>query len=140
MGEPLRAALSLHFGSEERFKSRFMQHAMAVFGSGYTWLVDNDGQLQVVNTFNGQTVYGRPRVTPLLVCDVWEHAYWTDFEDRRAEYLNNWWKIIDWEFVETEYLKIDRSSRYPVGSREAQVPWRVKEELLFAKKDRGDSS
>jgi superoxide dismutase, Fe-Mn family len=135
MGEPLRAALQLQFGSEDRFKSRFMQHAMAVFGSGYTWLVDNDGQLQVVNTFNGQTVYGRPRVTPLLVCDVWEHAYYTDFEDRRLEYLNNWWKIIDWEFVETEYLKIDRASRFPASARENNIPWKVKAELNFAKKD-----
>lgn len=84
---------------------------MALQGSGYTWLVDNEGQWEIMNTFNTQSPLAMPGVTPLLVLDVWEHAYHGDYEDRRQEYIENWWKVVDWEYVEDQYLKIDRTHK-----------------------------
>jgi Fe-Mn family superoxide dismutase len=84
---------------------------MALQGSGNTWLVDTNGQWEIMNTFNSNTPLASPNLTPLLTLDLWEHAYHGDYEDRRAEYIENWWKVVDWNFVEDQYLKIDRNHR-----------------------------
>jgi Fe-Mn family superoxide dismutase len=89
-------ALNLHFGGVEKFREKFSHNALAVFGrwgkrveigelrwidSGWTWLVDNDGQLEIVNTSNAATpITLGPNVTPLLTLDVWEHAYYVDHQ------------------------------------------------------------
>ena len=73
----LADALTLHFGSVEKFKEKFSQNAIANFGSGWTWLIDNDGQLEIYNTSNaGTPLTLGSSVTPLLTIDVWEHAYY----------------------------------------------------------------
>jgi len=90
---------------------QFSQFAMALQGSGYTWLVDNEGQWEIMNTYNTQSPLSMPGITPLLVLDLWEHAYHGDYEDRRAEYIENWWKVVNWNFVEDQFLKIDRTHR-----------------------------
>jgi Fe-Mn family superoxide dismutase len=100
----LKARIEASFGSVDAFKQRFSENALALFGSGWTWLVDNNGKLEIVNLSNA----GNPMVdgkVPLLTCDVWEHAYYLDHQNRRVDYVNEWWKHINWQFVESNLLK-----------------------------------
>jgi superoxide dismutase, Fe-Mn family len=87
------------FGSIGELKSRFIQAATSLFGSGWVWLVDNmDETLSIISSPNA----GNPVTEgkkPLLVLDVWEHAYYIDFRNRRPDYAEAFWKIIDWGFV-----------------------------------------
>ena len=104
-------ALNLHFGSVDKFKEKFSQNALAVFGSGWTWLVDNDGQLEIVSTFNaGTPLTMGPTVTPLLTLDVWEHAYYPDHQNRRAEFVKTFWEVVDWSALDARYKAIKRST------------------------------
>jgi Fe-Mn family superoxide dismutase len=95
----LGQALNAAFGSYDDFKKEFLSKATTLFGSGWTWLVKNkDGSLSVEQTKDA----GNPLTsgqTPLLTCDVWEHAYYIDYRNRRPDYLENFWKIINWAFA-----------------------------------------
>ncbi|UTJ07738.1 superoxide dismutase [Arcobacter roscoffensis] len=87
------------FGSLDEFKKDFIDKATAHFGSGWAWLVkDADNKLSIISTANAQTpiVDG---LKPLLVCDVWEHAYYIDYRNARPNYLENFWKLVNWDFV-----------------------------------------
>lgn len=99
----LTAAINQKFGSIEKFKEEFTKSALALFGSGWTWLVKNkDGSLAIVNTSNA----GNPLVEghiPLLTCDVWEHAYYIDYRNARAKYLEVFWQIVNWQFVSNNF-------------------------------------
>lgn len=101
-GEPggaLGERLARSFGDFARFKADFERMALAVFGSGWVWLVQRpDGALALVGTGNaGSPLTGDD--TPLLACDLWEHAYWGDYRGDRARYLEAFWKLVNWEFV-----------------------------------------
>src|SRR5215510_2162816 len=87
------------WGSFDGFKEAFSRSAVANFGSGWTWLVKKvDGSLDIVNTSNAQTpLTGADK--PLLACDVWEHAYYIDYRNRRADYVAGFWKLANWDFV-----------------------------------------
>ncbi len=99
----------LHFGGFEKFKEKFSHNAVSVFGSGWTWLVDNDGQLEIMNTFNaGTPLTAKPHVTPLLTIDVWEHAYYPTMENRRADFVKAYWSNVDWAAMEQRYKSIKR--------------------------------
>ena len=93
-------ALVKAFGGLEDFKKQFTESAIGNFGSGWTWLVkDADGSLAIVNTANA----GNPMTdgkTPLLTCDVWEHAYYVDYRNARPTYLEHYWALVNWDFVE----------------------------------------
>lgn len=95
----LAAAIDATWGSFDAFVEAFTASAAGNFGSGWTWLVKNaDGSLAIVNTSNA----GTPLTTdakPLLTCDVWEHAYYVDYRNARPKYLENFWKLVNWEFV-----------------------------------------
>ncbi|MCP4286133.1 MAG: superoxide dismutase [Fe] [Gammaproteobacteria bacterium] len=97
----LAAAIEKAFGSFEEFKKAFSTSAATNFGSGWTWLVKNsDGSVEIVNTSNA----GNPLTngkTPLLTIDVWEHAYYIDFRNARPKYLEEIWKLVNWDFVAT---------------------------------------
>ncbi|MDD2791379.1 MAG: superoxide dismutase [Sulfurimonas sp.] len=87
------------FGSEEEFKKLFLAKALALFGSGWVWLVlSKDGKLAISEYSNADNPLRHDEI-PLLACDVWEHAYYIDYKNARAEYLEGWWKLINWEFV-----------------------------------------
>ncbi|MDD2906861.1 MAG: superoxide dismutase [Sulfurimonas sp.] len=87
------------FGSDEEFKKLFLAKAMALFGSGWVWLVLNkDGNLAIAEYPNADNPL-RHNEIPLLTCDVWEHAYYIDYRNGRADYLQGWWRLINWEFV-----------------------------------------
>ena len=105
-GEPegeLREAIDRDFGSFENFKKEFVDAGVKLFGSGWVWLSrDNDGKLFITQEGNA----GNPitkGLTPILTFDVWEHAYYLDYQNRRADALNALWDIIDWPIVEGRY-------------------------------------
>ena len=81
----------------------FLAAALANFGSGWTWLVVGaSGALQIVSTDDADTPIAHG-ITPLLTVDVWEHAYYIDYRNARAKYLEAWWEIVDWTFVESQF-------------------------------------
>ena len=95
----LAEALSKDFGTIEKFQEQFTQAATGLFGSGWTWLVkDNQGKLSVASEQNAGNPL-RKGLTPLLVIDVWEHAYYIDYRNRRAAYIAAFWELVDWNKV-----------------------------------------
>ena len=95
----LRHALDNAFGDLEAFRNQFTRAALGVFGSGWAWLVMNDdGSLEVTTTANGNTPLTEGRLA-LLACDLWEHAYYIDYRNDRANYLQHFWPLVNWEFV-----------------------------------------
>lgn len=104
--EAVKQALSKDFGSLEGFQKKFQENATLLFGSGWTWLVKGgDGKLSIVNTTNAGTPLVTGDQTPILTCDVWEHAYYLDHQNRRPDYLSAWWQVVDWQFVEENLSK-----------------------------------
>ena len=105
-GEPegdLRKAIDEQFGSFDDFKKAFVQAGVGLFGSGWVWLSrDNDGKLFITQGQNAMNPL-REGLTPLLTFDVWEHAYYLDYQNRRADALNALWNIVDWDIVASRY-------------------------------------
>lgn len=92
-------AIKSEWGSFEKFKEEFTKSAVANFGAGWTWLVKNkDGKLAIVNTSNAQTPL-TTGATPLLTVDVWEHAYYIDYRNERPKFINGFWALVNWDFV-----------------------------------------
>lgn len=99
MDDEFAKLLHKTFGSFEQFKDQFSKAAIGTFGSGWAWLVKNkDGSLAITSTSNAQTPMTSGQ-TALLTCDVWEHAYYIDYRNVRPKYVENFWKLVDWEFV-----------------------------------------
>ena len=105
-GEPtgkLAETIVKQYGSFNGFKEAFSKSAATLFGSGWAWLVKKpDGSLDIIQESNA----GNPLkkgFTPLLTCDVWEHAYYLDYQNRRPDYIESLWKIIDWKVVEHRF-------------------------------------
>lgn len=101
-GLELAEALKRDFGSIEEFEDKFQEAALSVFGSGYAWLVFKNGKLSIVKTAN-QNVPLKCGFYPILLVDVWEHAYYLKYQNRRAEYLEQYMEIIDWERANERY-------------------------------------
>jgi len=101
-GEPtgaVAAAITASFGSFAAFKEAFTKAAGTHFGSGWAWLVkDAGGALKVVGTHDADTPVAHGQ-TPLLTCDVWEHAYYIDYRNARPDYIASFWKLVNWDFV-----------------------------------------
>jgi Fe-Mn family superoxide dismutase len=99
----LANAIDRTFGSFEEFKEAFAKCAVTTFGSGWAWLVKNaNGSLELVSTSNA----GCPLTagqTPILTCDVWEHAYYIDYRNARPKYLEAFWALVNWEFASANY-------------------------------------
>ena len=95
----LGEAIDHDLGSFETFKDQFTAAAVSNFGSGWTWLVKNNaGGLEIVNTDDADNPMTQDYL-PLMTCDVWEHAYYVDYRNKRPDYLAAFWQLINWEFV-----------------------------------------
>jgi Fe-Mn family superoxide dismutase len=106
-GEPqgaLAKAIESDFGSFTSFKSEFEKAAMGRFGSGWAWLVEKGGKLSVISTANQDNPLS-DGFKPLAGIDVWEHAYYLKYQNRRAEYAAAWWNVVNWEAVASRYGK-----------------------------------
>jgi Fe-Mn family superoxide dismutase len=105
-GEPtgeLANAINRTFGSFEEFKEAFTKCAVTTFGSGWAWLVKNpNGTLELVSTSNAGCPLTEGQ-TPLLTCDVWEHAYYIDYRNARPKYLEAFWNLVNWDFAAKNY-------------------------------------
>jgi superoxide dismutase, Fe-Mn family len=100
----LALAIAKRFGSLTEFKAQFNQSATTLFGSGWTWLVKkNSGELEIINSNNADNPLKQGHKA-LFTCDVWEHAYYIDYRNARANYLEKFWEIINWDFAEKNYL------------------------------------
>ena len=100
---PLADAIVKAFGSFAEFKEKFSASAVGNFGSGWTWLVKaDDGSVEIFNTGNADSAIAHGK-TPLLVIDVWEHAYYVDTRNARPSYVENWWNLVNWEFAAANY-------------------------------------
>jgi Fe-Mn family superoxide dismutase len=109
-GEPsseLRAAIDRDFGSLDQFKAAFKAAGLTRFGSGWAWLiVTPERKLKIVSTANQDNPLMdvvSDRGTPLLGNDVWEHAYYLQYQNRRADYLDAWWQVVDWKVISARY-------------------------------------
>ena len=106
-GEPrgeLGKAIAASFGSFGAFKEQFAKAALGQFGSGWAWLVWDGGKLMIEGTPNQDTPLSAGK-TPLLGLDVWEHAYYLKYQNKRADYITAWWNVVDWDFVAGRYAK-----------------------------------
>ncbi len=104
-GEPsgaLADAINRDFGGFAEFKASMTQAAATVFGSGWGWLVKNDGKLEVVQRANQDSPL-MDGLAPLLGVDVWEHAYYLNYQNRRPDYLAAWWNVVDWDAVSARF-------------------------------------
>lgn len=105
----LADAINASFGSFEEFKSKFTNAAATRFGSGWAWLIVNDGKLAITSTPNQDNPLmdvAEVKGTPVLGLDVWEHAYYLKYQNRRPEYIDNWWKVINWDEVSSRLSSV----------------------------------
>ncbi|HEX2997436.1 MAG TPA: superoxide dismutase, partial [Anaerolineales bacterium] len=104
----LSKALEASFGSFDAFKTEFEKAATTRFGSGWAWLVRKGDGLAVVSTANQDNPYSDGLI-PLMAIDVWEHAYYLKYQNRRPEYISNWWNVVNWEAVAAKYNEAKKS-------------------------------
>jgi Fe-Mn family superoxide dismutase len=105
-----KEAIITSFGSVEAFKTQFSDAGKSRFGSGWAWLyADKDKQLKIGSTPNQDNPLmdvSEIKGTPLLGLDVWEHAYYLKYQNRRADYITEWWKVVNWDFVEQRFEQL----------------------------------
>lgn len=102
-GGELAAAIDQQFGSFDQFQQQFADAAGSLFGSGWVWLAKGaDGKLAIQQGSNADTPV-RDGGTPVLTCDVWEHAYYIDYRNARPKYVDGFWKIVNWDFAARQY-------------------------------------
>ena len=100
---PVADAINAKWGSFDKFKEEFQKSAVGNFGSGWTWLVKKtDGTVDIVNTSNAGTPLTTENVA-LLTCDVWEHAYYIDYRNARPKFVEAWWNVVNWGFVNQNF-------------------------------------
>ncbi|KAJ3031905.1 UNVERIFIED_CONTAM: hypothetical protein HDU68_010864 [Siphonaria sp. JEL0065] len=104
--EKLNALIVKSFGSFDAFKTKFNEVAAGHFGSGWAWLVQDvtTGLLKIVETHDAVSVIHDANLKPILVADVWEHAYYIDYRNLRPKYLENWWALVNWKFAESNLI------------------------------------
>jgi Fe-Mn family superoxide dismutase len=119
------------FGSYDGFKSEFSKAAATVFGSGWAWLgVKGDGTLAVTKTANQDNPVSTGEMIPILGLDVWEHAYYLNYQNRRPDYIEAWWNVVDWKRVEGYYTMVKVGETVQSISDWAGAQWAKFEEIL----------
>jgi Fe-Mn family superoxide dismutase len=111
------------FGGIDAVKKAFIDEGVGHFGSGWVWLAVNSGKLEVFSTHDGDTAITRDGVTPLLVCDLWEHAYYLDYKQDRPGFLEKWWSnVANWAFASRQFAAAQgqgQGYRYPAPQAKA---------------------
>lgn len=103
--DELSGAITSTFGSMNDFKDRFKEAALSQFGSGWAWLVvDDEGQLRILSTPNQDSPISQG-LTPLLGLDVWEHAYYLNYQNKRDSYIEKWWNVVNWDKVSKDFVR-----------------------------------
>ena len=104
----LAEAIDKKFGSFDEFKNQFSQAASTRFGSGWAWLsVDSDGELIVSSTSNQDSPLV-DRLTPILTLDIWEHAYYLKYQNKRPDYIEAWWNVVNWDEVGNNFERVKK--------------------------------
>jgi len=101
-------AIIKDFGSFDAFKEAYGKAATSVFGSGWAWLIKQEGKLKIVSSPNQDNPLmniSKEKGAPLMCIDVWEHAYYLKYQNKRADYISAYWNIVDWNFVSNNFLK-----------------------------------
>ncbi|MFZ0452997.1 MAG: superoxide dismutase [Ignavibacteriaceae bacterium] len=105
----LANAINSSFGSFEQFKKQFSDAAGTRFGSGWAWLISSSGKLEITSTPNQDNPLmdvAEKKGKPVMGLDVWEHAYYLKYQNRRPEYIENWWKVVNWDAVAERYKNL----------------------------------
>lgn len=103
--DPVNADIIKTFGSFAAFQEQFNKAAKTVFGSGWAWLCFDKDKKLVISTTHNQDSPLKQGLQPLLGLDVWEHAYYLKYQNRRPEYIDAWWHVINWDYVQEQYEK-----------------------------------
>jgi Fe-Mn family superoxide dismutase len=101
---PIADAIKSTFGDFNGFKAKLKEAALARFGSGWAWLVNAGGKLQIVSTANQDSPYMTGQM-PILGVDVWEHAYYLKYQNKRADYVDAWWNVVNWNAVAKRFAE-----------------------------------
>lgn len=123
----LADAIKKAFGSFEDFQKEFTNVATGRFGSGWAWLVVDDDGLAVMSTPNQDNPISQGMI-PLLGLDVWEHAYYLNYQNRRADYVKAWWNVVDWDYVGRNYTAVQIGSGIMQAADWAKEKWAKLEE------------
>ncbi|MCU4862527.1 superoxide dismutase [Mn] [Bacillus cereus] len=113
-GQPvgeLATAIEAKFGSFDAFKEEFAKAGATRFGSGWAWLVVNNGELEVTSTPNQDSPLTEGK-TPVIGLDVWEHAYYLNYQNRRPDYIGAFWNVVDWNAAEKRYQEANNRNKY----------------------------
>lgn len=102
LSDKLLKEINSSFGGLDEFKDSFTQSAVSIFGSGWAWVVKNDNKLEIINTTNQDSPISNG-LKPLLCLDVWEHAYYLKYQNKRADYIDAWWNVVNWDQVEKNF-------------------------------------
>lgn len=105
----LLQAINTSFGSFDTFKEKFTQVGMGRFGSGWVWLINNSGNLEIMDTPNQDNLISSGKF-PVLGLDVWEHAYYLKYKNKRADYIAAWWNVVNWKGI---LYNFESRSRFP---------------------------
>ncbi len=120
----LESLLSIEFGSLADFKKEFSATAQNIFGSGWVWLVKTpEGKLKISALKNAENPILEDN-SPLLTCDVWEHAYYLDYQNERPKFIRNFWDVVNWEFVEAQ-IEQPLSSSAKIQNKSAASHYRM---------------
>jgi superoxide dismutase, Fe-Mn family len=101
---PLADAINAAFGDLATFKTKLKEAALGRFGSGWAWLIQADGKLSIISSANQDSPYMEGQ-SPILGLDVWEHAYYLKYQNKRADYVDAWWNVLNWTAVAERYSK-----------------------------------
>jgi superoxide dismutase, Fe-Mn family len=104
------------FGSFVEFQAEFNKQGLQRFGSGWVWLVSNRDELEIMTTANQDSPLSEGKY-PIMGNDVWEHAYYLNYRNKRDEYLKNWWNVVNWEEVEKRYQTAMGNGQWAIGDR-----------------------
>lgn len=106
-GGKLEDSINVYFGNFENFKKVFSKTSLSIQGSGWCWLVFNQtfNKIEIISTQNQDSPWNLKKI-PLLGLDVWEHAYYLKFQNKRDEYISSWWNVVNWDYVTNRFLEV----------------------------------